>query len=116
MKRFSAGNLRKLPKLDATGNPVVPGWYYWDVWTAAVHVTKRKGRLQVCPPGGVHVDVTANLAGELTPISEEQQLAWAERFASKDSVGPKPTSQKRFVICWRKSNNGQESLGVHQGT
>lgn len=79
MKRFSAGNLRKLPKLDATGNPVVPGWYYWDVWTAAVHVTKRKGRLQVCPPGGVHVDVTANLAGELTPISEEQQLAWAEK-------------------------------------
>jgi len=78
-KAMAISALRKLPKLDTNGAMVVPGWYYWDTWSAAVQVIKRKGKLQVCPPGGVHVTVTAALAGTLTPISNEKQLAWMEK-------------------------------------
>ncbi len=73
---FSAS--RKLPKLDANGERVVPGWYMWDTWNALVKVTKRKGRLQICPPGGVHVAVTAALAGTLTPLTIAQE-AWVKK-------------------------------------
>ena len=65
--------MRKLPKLDTSGDRVEPGRYLWLDRTHVgsveqVRVYRRGSQLYVLPPKGVEVRVTAALAGRLDRV------------------------------------------------
>jgi hypothetical protein len=45
--------------------PTQPGRYHWSEWKCTVEVYRKRGgvHLYVCPPGGVEVRVTPQIAG-----------------------------------------------------